>query len=56
MSLHELSIVELRRRISSGEVTATEACDAALAQIEARDRDVHAFLDVHADRARASAR
>ena len=56
MSLHALSIVELRRRIAAGEVTPLEACDAALAQIEARDRDVHAFLDVHADRARAHAR
>jgi aspartyl-tRNA(Asn)/glutamyl-tRNA(Gln) amidotransferase subunit A len=56
MSLHALSIAELRRRISAGEVTPLEACDAALAQIEARDRDVHAFLDVHADRARERAR
>jgi aspartyl-tRNA(Asn)/glutamyl-tRNA(Gln) amidotransferase subunit A len=56
MSLHELSIAELRRRIASGEVTALEACDAALAQIEARDRDVHAFLDVHRERARERAK
>ncbi|MCI0451137.1 MAG: Asp-tRNA(Asn)/Glu-tRNA(Gln) amidotransferase subunit GatA [Candidatus Latescibacteria bacterium] len=56
MSLHELSIAELRRRIASGEVTPLEASDAALAQIDARDRDVHAFLDVHKDRARARAK
>ncbi len=56
MSLHALSIAELRRRIAAGEVTPLEACDAALAQIDARDRDVHAFLDVHAERARERAR
>ncbi len=56
MSLSGLSIAELRRRIHKGEVTPLEACDAALAQIEARDRDVHAFLDVHGDRARERAR
>lgn len=52
MSLHELSIVELRRRIEKGEVTPLEAIDAALAQITAHDNHIHAFLDVHADRAR----
>lgn len=56
MSLHELSIVELRRRIAKGEATPLEACDAAISQIEARDKDVHAFLDVHAERARARAK
>lgn len=52
MSLHELSLVELRRRIAKGEVTPLEAVDAALAQIKAHDHHIHAFLDVHADRAR----
>ncbi|HXV12761.1 MAG TPA: Asp-tRNA(Asn)/Glu-tRNA(Gln) amidotransferase subunit GatA [Candidatus Krumholzibacteria bacterium] len=56
MSLYELSIAELRRRIASGEVTPLEATDAALSQIDARDRDVHAFLDVHGDRARERAK
>ncbi len=56
MSLHELSIADVRRRISSGEVTPLEVCDAALAQIDARDGAVHAFLAVHADRARERAR
>ncbi len=56
MSLSALSIAELRKRIASGEVSPLEACDAALAEIESRDGDVHAFLDVHADRARDHAR
>ncbi len=55
MSLHSLSIVELRRRVKSGDVSALEACDAALSQIESHDRDVHAFLAVHGDRARKRA-
>jgi aspartyl-tRNA(Asn)/glutamyl-tRNA(Gln) amidotransferase subunit A len=56
VSLHDLSIVELRRRLASGEVSALDVCDAALAQIEARDGDLHAFLDVHAEGARSRAR
>ncbi len=56
MSLHELSITDLRAKIAKGEVTPLEACEAALSQIETRDRDVKAFLDVHVDRARLRAR
>lgn len=56
MSLHALSIAQLRSRLSKGEVTPLDVCDDALAVIAARDSDVHAFLDVHADAARARAR
>jgi aspartyl-tRNA(Asn)/glutamyl-tRNA(Gln) amidotransferase subunit A len=56
VSLDTLSIRDLRDRLRTGEVTPLEACDAALAVIAARDGDVHAFLDVHADTARDHAR
>ncbi len=56
MSLHELSIAALRGRIAAGEVSPLDACDAALSAIESRDTEVHAFLDVHAEAARARAR
>ena len=56
MSLIDLSIAELRKRLASGEVTPLEAVDASLAQIERHDKDVAAFLDIHGDRARERAR
>ena len=56
MKLYELSIAELRRRIASGELTPLDACEAALTQIHERDGEVHAFLDVHAERALSRAR
>jgi aspartyl-tRNA(Asn)/glutamyl-tRNA(Gln) amidotransferase subunit A len=56
VSLHALSITELTRRIAAGEVTPLEACDAALSQIAARDAQVHAFLSVDHDGARARAK
>jgi aspartyl-tRNA(Asn)/glutamyl-tRNA(Gln) amidotransferase subunit A len=56
VSLHELTIADLRRRLAAGDASPVEVCDAALSVIEARDRDVHAFLDVHAEAARRRAR
>jgi aspartyl-tRNA(Asn)/glutamyl-tRNA(Gln) amidotransferase subunit A len=56
MKVHELSLAELRRRIASGELSPLDACEAALTQIHQRDGEVHAFLDVHAERARSRAR
>src|SRR5262245_50092900 len=56
MSLNELSISELRKRIASGDVQPLDAVDSALAQIEKWDGEVRAFLDVHAERARERAR
>ncbi len=42
--------------IRRGETTAEAVCEAALARVAANDRDLHAFLRVDADRARARAR
>lgn len=43
------------RAIASGERSAREVCDAALAQIEASDGAIHAFTAITAQRARAEA-
>ena len=56
MSLAHVTIAELRRRIAAGDVSPLEACDAALAEIERRDKDVCAFLRVDGDAAREKAR
>ena len=45
----------LRGALSRRDVSAREVCDAALARIEARDGQVHAFQHVARDRARARA-
>jgi aspartyl-tRNA(Asn)/glutamyl-tRNA(Gln) amidotransferase subunit A len=51
-----MTIAEMRRRIGAGEVSPVDACDAALAEIEARDAEIHAFLSVDAEKVRAEAR
>jgi len=51
-----MTIAELKRRMNRGEMSPLEVCNAALAQIEQRDGDVHAFLSCDADRVRAEAR
>jgi aspartyl-tRNA(Asn)/glutamyl-tRNA(Gln) amidotransferase subunit A len=56
VSLHALSIAELTRRIAAGEVSPLEACDAALAAVDAQDQKLHAFLSVDHDAVRARAR
>ena len=56
MTLHDLPIAELRRRLAAGDCSPVEVCDEVLAVIEARDPAVHAFLDVHAEAARGRAR
>jgi len=56
MNLHSMSIAELRRRMISGDVSPLDACDAALAMVEARDGDIHAFLSVDPDAVRARAK
>ena len=50
-----MAIAEWRQQLASGEVSARELTDHHLARIEAVDPDVHAFLEVTADRARADA-
>ncbi|HEX5133678.1 MAG TPA: Asp-tRNA(Asn)/Glu-tRNA(Gln) amidotransferase subunit GatA [Candidatus Krumholzibacteria bacterium] len=56
MTPHELSIAELRLRLKSGDLSPLEACESALAAIDAREGAVAAFLDVHRDAALARAR
>jgi aspartyl-tRNA(Asn)/glutamyl-tRNA(Gln) amidotransferase subunit A len=56
MRLIDLTASELAARIAAGEVTATEACQAALDQIAAHDPAVHAFQSVASDRALDGAR
>ena len=55
MSLHELSAVEIARRVRSGETTARAVVESALARIAEVDSKVGAFLSVDADAARAAA-
>src|SRR5437868_4345426 len=46
---------QLLRAVASGETSAREQCDAALARIESSDLDVNAFTEQTAKRARAEA-
>ena len=50
-----MAIAEWREQLERGEVSARELTDHHLARIEAVDSNVHAFLEVTADRARADA-
>ena len=50
-----MGIAEWRERLQRGEVSARELTDQQLARIEAEEPEVHAFLEVTADRARADA-
>jgi aspartyl-tRNA(Asn)/glutamyl-tRNA(Gln) amidotransferase subunit A len=56
VSVNELSLLELRRRLRAGDVTPVEACEAALDAIDGRDPRVHAFLNVNRDAALDRAR
>jgi Asp-tRNA(Asn)/Glu-tRNA(Gln) amidotransferase A subunit family amidase len=49
------SVVELAARVRSGEVTATELAETALARIDAHNPTVNAFVAVDRERARAEA-
>ncbi len=49
------TVTELREQFLAGTTTPTEVVEAALACIAAEDTDIHAFLDVYADDARAAA-
>jgi len=50
-----MGIAEWRERLQRGEVSARELTDQQLARIEAVEPEVHAFLEVTAERARADA-
>ncbi|ELY94169.1 amidase [Natrialba hulunbeirensis JCM 10989] len=54
-ALTRLSATELASRIRDGEVTATEAVEAHLDRIDARDDEINAFVTVCADEAREAA-
>ncbi|THE64963.1 amidase [Salinadaptatus halalkaliphilus] len=53
--LTRLTATELASRIRDGEITATDAVDAHLERIDARDGEINAFVTVCADRAREAA-
>jgi aspartyl-tRNA(Asn)/glutamyl-tRNA(Gln) amidotransferase subunit A len=50
-----MGIAEWRRQLERGEVSARELTDQHLARIEAVDTELHSFLEVTAERARADA-
>jgi AtzE family amidohydrolase len=50
-----MNTIEILRAVASGERSAREVCDAALAQVEATDAQVNAFTERTAQRARAEA-
>ncbi|RFA22065.1 Asp-tRNA(Asn)/Glu-tRNA(Gln) amidotransferase subunit GatA [Subtercola boreus] len=54
--LTRLNASDLAAKLASGEVSSLEATDAHLDRIRAVDHDVHAFLHVAADAARATAK
>ncbi len=49
-------VVETARRVAAREISAVEAVEASLEKIAEADDGIRAFLSVHSDRARASAR
>ncbi|MCB9530259.1 MAG: amidase [Myxococcales bacterium] len=55
-SIHDLSALELARRIRAGELASVELVTHYLERIAARDPELGAFVDVHAERALADAR
>lgn len=44
MEIRKLTAVELGKKIKQGELTAVDAAKAALAQIKAREKDLHAYI------------
>ncbi|MFL2869813.1 MAG: amidase [Pirellulaceae bacterium] len=55
MSLCDQSILEISNRIRSGSLTVTQVLEACLEQIDARDTDLKAFVEVWPSRAREDA-
>lgn len=56
MSLMSLTAVELGKKIKAGEVTVKEAVEAAFAQIEKVEGDVHSFVTLTKEQALKDAR
>ncbi len=55
MDLSTLTLVEARRALDAKEYSALELTNAYLSEIEKKDGDIHAYLEVWADSARAEA-
>lgn len=49
------TIADIHRKVAAGETTFAEVMDRALSVIDARDADVHAYIDVFKDEARSAA-
>lgn len=56
MDLSTLTIKEARRALDAKEFTALELTNAYLAEIEKKDKEIHAYLEVWADSAREEAK
>lgn len=56
MDLSTLTIAEARRALDAKEYSALDLTEAYLAAIEEKDKDIHAYLEVWADSARAEAK
>ncbi len=56
MDLSKLTIAEARRALDAKEYSALDLTNAYLAEIEKKDGDIHAYLEVWAESARAEAR
>ena len=56
MNLTSLTIADMRKHVASGALTPLDLCEAALKEIDARDRDVKAFLSVDAEKVRSQAK
>jgi len=55
MALHELTILEAHKKLTGGEISARELCDAVLARIDAVDDQINAFITVDREGARMQA-
>ncbi|MEO8875940.1 MAG: Asp-tRNA(Asn)/Glu-tRNA(Gln) amidotransferase subunit GatA, partial [Polyangiaceae bacterium] len=55
-NLHALSVAQIADAVRSGNVSATEVAEAALARIDALDPQLHAFLAVMRDEVKANAK
>lgn len=56
MELLKLTAIELGKKIQAGEVTAVEAAEAALKQIETLEPSIHAYVTVDSEGALKRAR
>ena len=50
MSILDMTALELRRRIQSGDITAVQAAEASLARIKAMEPSIHAYVTVNEEK------